>query len=130
MKSIKAILAGSLFIIITVLIIQLAIVFLIVGYNSLAGSLPVLHEISSYFRYLLAYPVFFFVLFMGGYLTARIAQTQILLHCLVVGIITVGLSTVAALDYMVVTSAGVVLVMLALLAIIVGGLYWRKNQNR
>ena len=129
MKSIKAILAGSVFIVITVMIIQLAIVFLTVGYNSLAISFPFLHEISVYFRYLVAYPIFLLVLFMGGYLTASLSQTQVLLHCFLVGVITVGLSMVTALDYMAVTLAGMVLVLLALLSIMAGGLYWRKKHN-
>lgn len=129
MKSIKAILAGSLFIVITVMIVQLSIVFLTVGYNILAESFPFLHEISIYFRYLVAYPVFLLVLFTGGYLTASLSKKQVLVHCFVVGVITVGLSMVTALDYMVVTLTGMVLGLLALLSIMAGGLYWRKNHN-
>ena len=130
MKSLKAIMAGCLFIVITIVIIQLAMVFLTVGYNMLARDFPFLHGLSIYFRYLLAYPLFFLVMFMGGYLTAHLAQKQVLLHCLAVGVITVGLSVTSAVDYMVVTATGVVLVLLALLATMAGGLYWQKSHSK
>ena len=130
MKSIKAILAGSLFIIITIIIVQLAAVFLTVGYNILAKDYPFLREIGVYFKYLIAYPVFLLLLFIGGYITASLAPKQVLLHCVVVGVATVGLSTVTALDYMVVTVTGVVLVLLAILSTMAGGFYWQKKNNQ
>ena len=129
MKSFKAILAGCLFIVITIVMMQLAMVFLNVGYNMLAKHFPFLNGISIYFRYLLAYPLLFIVLFMGGYLTAHLAQKKVVLHCLVVGAITVGVSMLSAVDYMVVTSTGVALVLLAVLTIMVGGVYWLKKHS-
>lgn len=129
MKSIKAILAGSLFIIIIILVIQLAIIFLMVGYNHLATSLPLLHEIRIYFRYIVAYPLFFVVLFIGGYLTAVISQTRVLLHCFLVGFITIGISMSSAVEYMDVTLTGMLMIFLALLAVMAGGLYWQRSQN-
>ena len=130
MKSIKAILAGCLFIVITVVIIQLAMVFLTVGYNTLAKHFPFLYGLAIYFRYLVAYPLFFLVMFIGGYLTASLSQKQVLLHCLAVGVITVGVSVTSAVDYMVVTLTGVVLVLLAVLSTMAGGLYWQKIHNK
>lgn len=129
MKSIKAILAGSLFIIIVTLVVQLITIFVVVGYTSLAKSWPFLHEISIYFRYLVGYPIFFLVLFVGGYITAAISEKKILLHCSVVGFITISMSTISASGYMELTLTGMVMVLLALLSIIAGGLYWQKNQN-
>lgn len=128
MRSVKAILAGCVFIIVTLVIIQLAIVFLNVGYNSLAKYFPFLNEISHYFRYLVAYPVFFLVMFMGGYLTASLAQRLLVLHCLAVGVITLGVSMMAAADYMTVTLAGMLVVLLALLSTLAGGFYWQKKH--
>ena len=49
MKSIKAIAIGSLFIIILGLVVQLAYIFLAVGYNDLAKSYPFLNEIRCLF---------------------------------------------------------------------------------
>lgn len=121
--------AGSLFIIVVAMIVQLAIIFLTVGYNSLARSFPFLHEISFYFRYLVAYPVFFLVLFSGGYITASISEKRVLLHCGLVGLITVGISMISALDYMTMTVTGIAILLLAVLAIMAGGLYWQKNTR-
>lgn len=129
MQSIKAILAGSMFIIITIIIVQLAIVFLAVGYNYLAKIYPFLHEITIYFRYLVAYPVFFLVLFVGGYITAAISQKKVLLHCLLVGLLTISISTLSALDYMELTMTGIMVVLLAMLSILAGGLYWQRGQK-
>lgn len=130
MKSVKAILAGALFIGITLMLVQLAIVFLTVGYNMLARDYPFLHELSIYFRYLVAYPVLFLVLFIGGYITANLSQQQVLVHCFAVGVITVGLSTVTALGYMVITVTGMALVLLGIMSTMVGGLYWQKSHNQ
>lgn len=130
MKSIKAVLAGSLFIVIVTLVIQLVMVFLAVGYHYLARQFPLLNEITVYFRYLVGYPVFFGVLFAGGYLTASIAQKRVLLHCLPVGLLTIGISTLSALDYMVLTFTGALMVLLALLAVMAGGWYWQRTKNR
>jgi len=127
MNSIKAILAGILFISIVTLLIQLAIIFLTVGYHYLAKSLPLLHEISVYFRYFLAYPIFFVVLFTGGYITAAIAKKRVLLHCLLVACVTVGISTLSALDYMTLTLTGMLLILLALFSVVFGGWYWHKR---
>lgn len=129
MKSIKAILAGSLFIVIVTMVIQLVTVFLAVGYTYLARSWPFLHEISIYFKYLVGYPIFFLVLFVGGYITAAISEKKVLLHCFLVGFITIRMTTISALDYMELTLTGMVMVLLALLCIMAGGLYWQRKQN-
>ena len=129
MNSIKAVLAGCLFIIGVILAIQLATIFLMVGYNSLAKSWPFLQGIGIYFRYFLAYPFFFLSLFGGGYITAAVSKQKILLHCFLVGVITVGISTMSALDYMVMTTIGKLLVLLALVAVIGGGLFWKKRHQ-
>ena len=128
MKSIKAILAGSLFIFLVLLLIQLAMVFLAVGYNFLVKSYPVLQGTGIYFRYVLGYPLFLLVLFVGGYITASIAKTHVMLHCFVTGVITIGLSTYAALEYMEITTPGVFVIVFAILTIIAGGRYWQKKQ--
>ena len=128
MKSIKAVLVGSLFIFIVFLLIQLAMVFLMVGYNHLAKMYPALHGNSAYFRYLIGYPIFLLVLFIGGYITAGIAKNRVLFHCFLTGLITVGLSTFAALDYMDMTTTGVFIVVFAVLTIMAGGRYWQGKQ--
>ena len=127
MRSIKAVVVGSLFIIIVGLLVQLAYVFLAVGYTSLAKSYPFLNDISIYFRYLIGIPVFFLVMFIGGYITADLAKHKALLHCLVVAFITIGVMMISALENMQLTVSGLVISVLALAATLAGGWYWQRG---
>jgi hypothetical protein len=129
MRSIKAILAGSLFILVTGLLVELAYVFLAVWYNSLAKSYPFLIEISSYFRYLLGIPIIFIIMFIGGVITADLAQQKVLLHCLIVACITIGVMMVTATENMQVTVSGLVVSLFALAATLSGGWYWQRSQE-
>lgn len=128
MKSIKAILAGSLFIIIVGLLIELAYVFLAVGYNNIAKSYPVLNEISIYFRYIIGIPVIFLIMFIGGIITADLAQKKVLLHCLIVALITIAVMMFTAIEQMQMTLSGLVVTLLSLAATLSGGLYWQRKR--
>lgn len=130
MKSLKAILTGSLFIIIVGLLTELVYVFLAVGYNSLAKDYPVLNEISVYFRYLIGIPVIFLIMFIGGLITADLAKKNVLLHCLVVAFITVGVMMLSAMENMQLTSSGLVVSLFAILATLFGGWYWQRNKRK
>jgi hypothetical protein len=129
MRSIKAILAGSLFIIVVGLLVELAYVFLAVGYNNLAKSYPFLTEISDYLRYLIGIPVIFLVMFVGGVITADLAQQKVLLHCLIVACITIGVMMVTAMENMQMTLSGVVVSFLALVSVLSGGWYWLRGTG-
>jgi hypothetical protein len=126
MRSLKAIVAGSLFIIIVSLLIELAYIFLAVGYNSLAKSYPWLSEISIYFRYLIGIPVLFLIMFIGGYITADLARQKVLLHCLLVAVITNGLMMASALENRELTLSGLVVSALAVASTLSGGWYWQR----
>ena len=130
MQSIKAILAGTLFIIVVGLLVELAYVFLAVGYNSLATSYPFLNEVSSYFRYLIGIPVIFLVMFVGGVITADIARQKVLLHCLIVACITIGVMMVTAMENIQMTLSGVVVSLLALVSVLSGGWYWLRGTAK
>ena len=132
MRSIKAIAAGCLFIIIVILLIQLLYVFIAVGYNALAKDYPFLNDISGAFRYIIGIPVLIVVMFIGGYLTANIANMQarmkVLLHCISVGFITAGGMMYSALENTSLTLTGIVVFILALVATSAGGLYWQNGN--
>jgi hypothetical protein len=130
MRSIKAVVVGSLFIIIVGLLIQLAYVFLAVGYGNLAKTYPFLNDISIYFRYLIGLPVFFLVMFIGGYITADLAQRKALLHCLAVAFITIGVMMISALENMQLTVSGLVVSALALTSTLAGGWYWQRGHSK
>jgi hypothetical protein len=125
----KAIIAGSLFIVVVILLMQLAYIFIAVGYNSLGHHYPFLNDISGYFRYFIGIPVVVVIMFFGGYITADIARTRVLLHCITVGIITAGGMILLALTNSNLTLTGIVLFLLALAATTAGGLHWKRGQK-
>ena len=129
MKSLKAIVAGISFIVIVILLMQLAYIFLAVGYNSLAKYYPLLNDISGYFRYIIGIPVVMLIMFFGGYITASIANKKVLLHCLVVGCITAGGTTLSAMNNSDLTMTGIVVFILSLSATAAGGLYWLTDHK-
>ena len=129
MKSIKAIAAGSLFIIVVILFLQLAYIFIAVAYNALAKDYPFLNDISGYFRYLIGIPVFMVIMFVGGYLTANIAREKVWLHCIAVSLLTTGGMMWSALENTNLTTTGFIVFLLALVATIAGGLYWQKQDR-
>jgi len=133
MKSIKAIIAGCLFILIILFIVGLIYVFAAVGYNVLAADYPFLNEIRNVFRYLVGIPVFIIILFTGGYITASVADThtvlKVWLHCFAVGLITVGLMMFSATEYSSLNLTGVIVIILALGASSAGGFYWLKDKK-
>lgn len=133
MKSIKAIVAGSAFIIIAILFLQLAYIFIAVGYNALAEDYPLLHEISEYFRYIIGIPVFVVTMFVGGYIAANIANMEAnikaWLHSFTVGLITVGGMMCSAMANSDLTATGIIVIILALSASSAGGLYWQIGSK-
>lgn len=133
MRSVKAIVVGSLFIVITILFLQLAYIFIAVGYNALAKDYLFLNDISGYFRYIIGIPVFIAVMFAGGYITASIANTNakknIWFHCITVGLITVGGMMYSAIENSDLTSTGIVVIVLALGATTAGGHYWHSGKK-
>ena len=126
MKSFTAIIAGSLFIIIAILCLQLLYIFVAVGYNAMAKDYAVLNDISWIFRYLIGIPLFIVTMFIGGYITAHIASKKALLHCIVVALITVSAMIIPTLETASLTATGVVVILLALGGTSAGGLYWDR----
>ena len=107
---------------------QLAYIFIAVGYNSLAKHYPLLNDISGYFRYFVGIPAFMVIMFCGGYITAYAAKNKVLLHCLAVGFITAGGMMLMALQNTDLTLTGIVIFILALGTTTAGGLYWQRNN--
>ena len=129
MRSIKAILAGSAFIIIVVLLMQLAYIFIAVAYNALAKDYSFLNDIAGSFRYLIGIPVFMAIMFFGGYITADFAGEKVLPHCIAVGLITASAMIIPTLENANLTVTGIVIFVLAIGASSVGGLYWQRAHQ-
>jgi len=129
MRSLKAIAAGCLFIIAVILLMELAFIFIAVAYNSLAKGYPLLNEVSGTFRYIFGIPVFAVIMFFGGYVTATIARSAVLLHCITVGLLTTSGMMYSALENSELTFTGVVVFLLSVVATAAGGLYWQSNNK-
>ncbi len=133
MRALKAIFVGCVFILVTVLVLQLVYIFVAVGYNAVAQDYPVLNDIVGIFRYLVGIPIFIMTMFAGGYLTANVAamktRTNVLLLCMSVGFITAGGMIYPTLKGSALTITGIVVFILAIVAAAAGGLYWNKNYN-
>jgi len=133
MRSIKAIIAGSVFILVVMSLSGLIYIFLAVGYNALASDFPFLNDITDLFRYLVGIPVFVLTMFAGGYITASIANMhssiKVWFHCLVVGLIAISSMMCSVLEYSSLTLTGIIVIILALSASSAGGLYWLKENK-
>ena len=128
LKSLKAILAGFLFIVIVVLVMQLAYIFLAVGYNSLAGSYPVLNTFSGWFKYLIGIPVLVLVIFAGAYISAALSPKRPVVHAVLVALMSAAAMIVPTLEESRLTTTGIVVLILITLAGAAGGLYWQKSR--
>jgi hypothetical protein len=136
-NALKAIIVGCVFILITILTLQLVYIFVAVGYNALAQDYPVLNDIVGIFRYLIGIPIFIAVMFIGGYLTANIANMdagvkagiKVTLLCMSVALITAGGMIYPTLQGAPITTTGIVIFILSLLATVAGGLYWLKRRD-
>lgn len=129
MRSIKAVLAGSLFIIVAILLMQLAYIFIAVAYSALAKDYPLLNDIAGSFRYLIGIPLFMSIMFFGGYITADVVREKVLPHCLVVGLVTASGMIVPTLENANLTLTGVVIFILAITATSAGGMYWQRASK-
>ncbi len=131
MNSLKAILAGCVFIIVVVLCMQMVFIMVAVGYNALAKTYPLLIDISGLLKYLTGIPVFIAIMFAGGYITASVAgfksRMKIQVHCMTVGLIATAAIMYPALENASLTMTGIIVFLLALAATAAGGLYRQKN---
>ena len=132
MRSIKAIITGIIFIFVVLLLVGLTYIFVAVGYNALAKEFPFLNDISGIFRYLVGIPVFLLTMFVGGYITASMANMhtyiKVWVHCLAVGLITIGGMMYPAMEYSSLTLSGIVIIILAFSALSAGGFYWLRGK--
>ena len=130
MKSLKAIVAGSLFIVIVNLVMQLVYIFIAVGYNALAKDYPFLNEITDLFRYLIGIPVFTTIVFFGGCITAMMVDTKVWLHCFAVALIIISGMILPTLENSSLTMTGIVVIILTVSGTMAGGWYWQKDNHR
>lgn len=129
MNSLKAIVSGVLFIIIVTLVLQLIFLLLAVSYAELAQDYPVLQSVRGYFRYVVGIPVALLVMFLGGYLTAAIARTRVIVHCIITATISLLIAIVPALDYSSITIMGAFTLGASFAFTVLGGWYWYRKYD-
>lgn len=68
-------------------------------------------------------------MFIGGYITARVSRSMLILDLLIVGVIVVGGMAWSLLARADITTTGIIVGVATLLSIILGGLYANKRNN-
>jgi hypothetical protein len=128
MQYLKAFLAGFLFIVVFGLCIQLAYMFLAMGYIELVKAFPWVATFGGYASYLIGLVVYFLLMVTGGVLTACIAKKNMIVMCFLVGISSTGLSILSLNNYSEYTSFSILFVVSGVLFTIVGGWYQKQLQ--
>jgi hypothetical protein len=125
----KAILAGSASVIILGLSLQLVFLLLAVLYAEMVRDYPYLATPGTIISYLLGFVGFFIIMSIGGYITANLARKQVIIHALIVGLATTGLSVLVSLNTSNLTLKGILFVILGGAFSILGGKIWLHNET-
>ncbi len=128
MQYLKAFLAGFFFIVIFGLCIQLAFMFLSMGYIELVKSFPEVAIFGGYVSYVVGIVVYFLLMATGGFLTASIAKKNRVVMCFFVGISSTGLSALSLQNFSEYTIFIILFVVLGILFTVAGGWYQKKVQ--
>ncbi len=129
MKSFIAIISGSLFIIISSIVFQLAIMIAMVVYKHIEKDYPFLDDFIWLVRYLVGFPVFFLLMAVGGYITAYVEDGNEIRNCLLVGLLTSSGMLWLATENAVITITGMVVFVLMNIATIAGGMIWLRKYG-
>lgn len=129
MKSVLTIVAGVSFILLSILVLQLAFLLVIVEYNTISKEMTFLNGIGQYSRYLIAIPSFIFIMFIGGMITTSMDKPRWLVHCIIVAVISVIGMILPLLSTAELTTTGFVIFTLCFIAVIVGGWYSQRKPS-
>jgi hypothetical protein len=132
-KYLSAIITGAMFIIMVMICLQLAFVFVAVGYNALAIRYEILNSITGYFRYLIGIPLLLLVSFFGGYITAAMAKKRtnyvVWIVCSSAALISQGGMLFTTLEFSRITLTGTVVIILSIIGAITGGQHWLQKSR-
>lgn len=129
MKSVKALLIGGVFIVVSMLLFQLLYLFIVVAYNSLVQDVGLIQGLDAYLGLLLNVPVYLVIMFFGGYLTAEYAEQRVVLHGLLLGIATSLAFLAMAVQNAELSIKGLLVIALSISAAMAGSIYWRKGKS-
>ena len=126
MQYLKAYLAGFFFIVVFGLCIQLAYMFLAMGYVELVKAFPWVATFGGYVSYLVGFIVYFLLMASGGFLAASIAKKHMVVMCFLVGLSSTGLSAFSLQNTSGYTVFIILFVVSGVLFTIAGGWYAKR----
>ncbi len=129
MQYLKAFFSGFLYIIVFGLCIQLAFMFLAMGYVELVKTFPWVAKFGGYVSYLIGIVVYFLLMATGGILTASIAKKNMVVMCSLVGISSTGLSAFSLQNSSEYTVSIILFVVSGILFTVTGGWYYLKKAQ-
>ncbi|MCW8891017.1 MAG: hypothetical protein OQL20_10190 [Sedimenticola sp.] len=126
----KALLAGTATIIAFGLLMQLVFVSFAAGQMIFVQHFPDWAQLTMAAVYLLGLLLFLLTMVLGGYITARIAINQIMLHGVLVAILSGGISFAQSLSVGGLTLFGVLFFILGIPFTLIGCWFWIRQSNR
>ncbi len=129
MVNLKSLLTGTVVIIVLGLILELILLLLTTGYTVFIRSYPELKFISLLLSYAFGTFCYFIVMSIGGYITSNLAKNKIYLHCLIVGLLTTGISLFTSVRDNGFTFNSILFILSGTAFTIMGGYIWIKNES-
>ena len=129
MVNLKALFIGSATIIVLGLILQLILLLLATGYTVFTRDYPELKLISQFLSYSFGIFCYFIVMSIGGYITSNIAKNKVYLHCLIIGLLTTGVSLITSVRDDGFTFNTILFILSGTVFTLIGGYIWIKNES-
>lgn len=129
MISWKALLVGCATILVLGLLVQLAFIFVVVGFNAVAAAWPPLASWGRPLAYVSGALVYFGIMSTAGYISAEIARRHVLLHAFIVGSLVTGASLLSSLGSGKLTAMSFVFLLSGIVFALTGGLIWQRRRR-
>jgi len=125
----KAVSVGIAVVVVLGLMLQLAFTSVVVGQMALSRNYPEYSSIIKAVPYLVGFGGFFLVMAMGGYVTASIALTRVVLNALIVGAVTAGFSLWLSVGAGEIKLVSLIFFVSGVFFCVSGALLWRTRQT-
>lgn len=126
--SLKALFIGTISIVVMGLTLQLIFLLLATGYTNLLKAYPEFSVIGTGLSYVTGIIAYFFIMSLGGYITAHLARKNVHLHCLLVSGFVVGFSLITSVRSDNFTYISILFAASGLAFCIIGGRVWLKHS--
>jgi len=126
--SFKALIIGVASIVVMGLTFQLVFLLLATGYTNLLKDYPEYSQLGSNVSYIAGAISYFFIMSLGGYITAHVSKNMIDLHCLIVSGCVVGFSLITSVRSDNFTYVSVIFAVSGLIFTVIGGRAWLRHS--